>query len=285
MNNIQHHMTYNHNPKMSSTAPTTFSPTTLTTLPGELRNEIFNLCITQALTHPQYRSTSPFTGTVFSRHPNTGYLKLSHVVNPLPLVLVNRQTCIEVFSLLYARVERIELGDGVSVWLDDDAVERFNFAYQILERAGCVMKMVKSIEIVLPRTPCFQHVKTYAALMKMELKKGERKSSAVGILRGLDVFLRRFGRLESVKIVLTAELKDWPPAYEEFLGVWGVVGGNLTVDYKTRMNQWGTGGRASAVDMMHRDWRAWKDRWERYVQELEQIGREEVEDKRFKESS
>jgi hypothetical protein len=123
--------------------------------------------------------------------------------------------------------------------------------------------------------------------MKMELKKGERKSSAVDILRGLDVFLRRFGRLESVKIVLTAELKDWPPAYEEFLGVWGVVGGNLTVDYKMRMNQWewGTGGRASAVDMMHRDWRAWKDGWDRYVQELEEIGREEVEDKSFKESS
>ncbi|KAE9371816.1 hypothetical protein N431DRAFT_28820 [Stipitochalara longipes BDJ] len=261
---------------MSATAQTPLTPTTLTTLPGELRNAIFNLCIDHAFTNPKYRSVTCFTGTVVSRHSKTGYLKLSDI-GPLPLILANRQTCAEVFSLLYARLERVEIGDGVSVWLDDDVVERFSFAYQILERAGCAMKVAKSIEIVLPRTPHFQLVKTYASLRKLKLKKGERKSNAAAILRGLDMFLRKFERLEKVRILVTADLKNWPPAYVEFLALWGIFGRALDVEFTMRMAGWGGGGRANMVDVMQRDWRAWRDGWEIYVRELEGRGAREVE--------
>jgi hypothetical protein len=247
---------------------TRFSPPpTLTTLPGELRNAIFTLCIDHALSHPRPVAPLPLTATIYSPSPNSGHLKLSSI-GPLPLLFLNKQTFTEVCSLIYARVEHVSLGPGISQYLDDDVEERWKFAYRLVEKRPYIMKMAKSIEITLPRTPHFSYLKTYASLRKLPSVK-EGKSNALTILPRLSSFLAQFSALENVTIAMIAELKDQPPAYEEFVGLWELFGEKLKLEYKIRKTE----KEHFVLVAVNRDWMAWKVGWGGFVRELEEKGK------------
>jgi hypothetical protein len=239
-------------------------PPTLTTLPGELRSAVFTLCIDHALSHPRPLAPLPLTATISSPSLNTGHLKLSNI-GPLPLLFTNKQIFTEVYSLIYARVEHVSLGPGISQYLDDDPEERWKFAYSLVDQQPYVQKMAKTIEITLPRTPHFSYLKTYASLIKQPAPQPV-KNNALAVLPGLQNFLGKFDALENVTITLVAELKDQPPRYEEFMGLWGLFGEKLKLEYKIRKTE----KEHFVLVAVNRDWMTWKVGWGGFVRELEE---------------
>jgi hypothetical protein len=256
---------------MSSQIKSSLSPpTTLTTLPGELRNAIFTLCIEHALSYPKSLAPLPLTATIYSPSPDTGHIKLSNI-GPLPLLFLNKQTFTEISFLLYAQVEHISLGPGISQYLDDDPEERWKCAYSLVERQPYLQRMAKTIEITLPRTPNFSCLKTYASLIKQPSPQPV-KNNALAALPGLQNFLGKFNALECVTIAMIAELKDQPPNYREFEGLWGLFGEKLKLEYKIRQMEKQPYVRIA----LNRDWMPWKVGWVSYVRELEEKGKGKV---------
>jgi len=258
---------------MSSSA-THSPPSYLTTLPGELRNQIFTLCINRALNHhlfhPLKTASSPFTTSVYSPTAKTGHLKFSNI-EPLPLLFTNKQIFAEVSSLLYSRVEHVSIDEQVAVWLDDDASSRWEFAYSLLEGRAHVMKVAKSVEIALPRTPRPFLLAAYASMTRAPLPKNTAlESSALAVLPGLEAFLAQFERLERVKIVLLAESKDQIPVYEEFKGLWELFGERLKVEFKTRMEIAPPNRQVAPLAVIHGHRRRWQDGWMKYVRGLKE---------------
>ena len=258
---------------MSSSA-TQSPPSHLTTLPGELRNQIFTLCINRALNHHLYHpltlASSPFTTSVYSPTAKTGHLKLSNI-GPLPLLFTNKQIFAEVSSLLYGRVEHVSIDEQVGVWLDDDASSRWEFAYSLLQGRADLMKVVKSVEITLPRTPRPFLLAAYASMTRTPLPKNTTlESSALAILPGLETFLVQFENLERVKIVLVAESTDQIPVYEEFRGLWKLFGERLKVECKTRMEIGPPNRQVAPLAIIHGHRQKWQDGWMRYVRGLKE---------------
>jgi hypothetical protein len=251
---------------MASPTNSSSSPS-LTTLPGELRNVIFNLCINHALSHPKVPASLPLTVSISPRRRGPEHLTLSNI-GPLPLLLVNKQLFAEVSSLIYARAEHVSFGPGISQFLDDDPVERWVAAYSLLEARPDIQRLAKSITISLPRTPNFEHLKIYASLRKLPVPD-PAYSFSLPILRSesFSSFLQRFESLENVTVKMVNVVDDGPPKYEGFLGLWRIFGGRLRLEMKYEVS-YGTWEWARGP--IFQDWNGWQEGWRSYVKELEQ---------------
>jgi hypothetical protein len=220
---------------MASPTKSNSSPS-LTTLPGEIRNAIFNLCINHALSHPKGPASLPLTVSISPRRRGPEHLTLSNI-GPLPLLLVNRQLFAEISSLIYARVEHVSFGPSISQFLDDDPVERWATAYSLLEARPDIQRLAKSLTINFPRTPHFDHLKIYASLRKRPLPD-PGYSVSLPILRSESFlrFLQRFESLEKVTVKIIHVMDDGPPLYEKFLGgLRGIFGVRLRLDMETKV--------------------------------------------------
>lgn len=174
-------------------------------------------------------------------------------------------------SLLYGRVEHVSIDEQVGVWLDDDASSRWEFAYSLLQGRADLMKVVKSVEITLPRTPRPFLLAAYASMTRTPLPKNTTlESSALAILPGLETFLVQFENLERVKIVLVAESTDQIPVYEEFRGLWKLFGERLKVECKTRMEIGPPNRQVAPLAIIHGHRQKWQDGWMRYVRGLKE---------------
>jgi hypothetical protein len=259
----------------SSTAQSSSSkqiPSYFNKIPGEIRNQIFSLCISHALSHPKAqhsRSTSNLSGltvSVHSRRSGNGYLKLEGI-GPLPLMVVNRQTFNEVSSLVYALVEHVSIGSNISLYLDENPNERWKFAYSLMEKRPYMQRLAKSVKVVLPRTPDDVIRTTYNSLKKIPAAKQPRKSNAMALLPGLDKFLGKFESLENLTMVIIADKRD-PPNFEDLLTLYKKYGERMTVQFERRFE-----------DRDHRPFfqlffigpgSPWATAWEKCVREYEE---------------
>lgn len=255
-------------------------PPSLTTLPGELRNQIFNLCIDDALTPPL---ASPLTATIFSPSQESGHLILSNNRGPLPLLFTSKSIFSEVLSLTYARVHTLEIGRDIKVWLDEDAISRWDHGFKIAAARPEIFKSVRNIEVTMPRTPPFKLASTYAGLR--QLPKGScGKNAAVAVLPSLEEFLKKFEKVEKVKVVFVAQLGERhlvfgkikgflgkieggkPPEYESLGGLWRVLGERLSLGYSVR---WFSGFQFDRGAMAtQREWLDWQQGWVEYAMAL-----------------
>jgi hypothetical protein len=134
------------------------------------------------------------------------------------------------------------------------------------------MKVAKSIEVTLPRTPSLPLLTTYASLtgtaLPIHVPNSMKAGNTLAVLPVLEAFLTKFESLERVKIVLVAESKRQIPAYEKFMGLWVLFGERLKLEFKARRVGM-PDQRIAPLAAIHRDWWEWKDGWMRYVRGLE----------------
>jgi len=243
-------------------------------IPGEIRNQIFSLCISHALSHPKaghsQSATNPsgLTVAVHSRRSGNGYLKLDGI-GPLPLMIVNKQTYNEVSSLVYALVEHVTMGSNISLYLDEDPNERWKFAYSLVEKRPYIQMLAKSVKVILPRTPDDVLRTTYNSLRKIPTNKHTTwKSNAMILLPSLDKFLRNFESLKSLTIVIIKDESD-PPNFEDLLTLYKKYGERMTVQFDRRLEERNR-RHPNPLRPRFSTWTNWTIAWEKCVREYEE---------------
>jgi len=129
----------------------------LETLPGEIRNHIFEICIYNAIKTPKevrgwpHRSPKPssFTLSVFPRWSGPGVMH-TNGIGPLPLLFVNKQIYKEVSSLVYSMLDSVSIGGYLIQRPDEDPNIRWSVAYSILKKQPSLLKYTKKVTIHMP---------------------------------------------------------------------------------------------------------------------------------------
>ncbi|KAL5315361.1 hypothetical protein ACEPPN_016228 [Leptodophora sp. 'Broadleaf-Isolate-01'] len=248
------------------------------TLPGEIRNQIFALCIWHALSHPNADKSNwpdtrpPFsqwhppprkwlTAAVYSPSSDTGYLKLSGI-GSLPVLLVNKQTYAEVSSLVFALVDSVSIGASMPQYLDENPIQSWISAYSLVEERPDLQKLVKHAKIILPRTRGELLIRAYESCRGIHRPQTPRKNNAWPNIPSLHKFLGKFESLESLTIVLIADTQE-APDFKTLLPLWRKFGDRLTMKFKeraieTHIHSFHTYDQFSS---------SWNDAWERCLAE------------------
>lgn len=145
-------------------------------LPGEIRNQIFELCIADAMSksrRPNEQNTQsgirilpPQRFNFISSHAIPRVLSGLQVsvlpgwtgpgriktlgIGPLPLLFVNKQIHDEVSSLVDSKVEEVIIGPYGLQYADEDPNVRWELAYAYLKNRPHLRKHAKNIKVFLP---------------------------------------------------------------------------------------------------------------------------------------
>jgi hypothetical protein len=215
--------------------------TLLEVLPGEIRNQIFELCISDALGRAKAPAQRIIFGTTrFSNAPQKGF-KISVLpqwcgvgsirtegIGSLPLLFVNKQTYNEVSSLVYSKVEEVSIGPYGLQYNDEDPNVRWAYAYALLKKRPHLQRLTKNVKIYLP---WLRHdlLRNYWASLGHKWQASTRQSHACTVVPGLATFLKTFQSLSSLKIILVAEVRE-PPNMEPLLSLYDLCGNRTTID-------------------------------------------------------
>ena len=138
----------------------------LQSFPGEIRNQIFQYCIQdaiesaktrrtdhlrlQAMTYQSSTSKVPsFNVSVFPRWHGPGVM-CTNGIGPLPLLFANKQIYGEVSSLVFSQVDSVSIGGYMVQRQDEDPNIRWAVGYSLLNRRPSLL-FSKKFKIRLPR--------------------------------------------------------------------------------------------------------------------------------------
>jgi hypothetical protein len=129
----------------------------LETLPAEIRNQIFKICIYNAMNTrkqipglpPRPSKPSSFGVSVFPRWSGPGLMRTDGI-GPLPLLFVNKQIYTEVSSLVYSMLDSVSIGGYLIQRPDEDPNIRWEVAYSLLRKQPSLLKYTKKVKIFMP---------------------------------------------------------------------------------------------------------------------------------------
>lgn len=129
----------------------------LESFPGEIRNQIFEICIQDAIESEKARQTSSsrakvpsFKVSVFPRWHGPGVMR-TNGIGPLPLLFANKQIYGELSSLAFSRLDIVSIGGYQVQRQDEDPNIRWAVGYSLLNRQPSILKFSKKVKIELPR--------------------------------------------------------------------------------------------------------------------------------------
>ena len=232
------------------------------TLPGEIRNQIFEYYIQTALrpTKPASRSTkSPSRCLELSILPRWhGPVRVCmHGIDPLPLMFVNKRTLHELASVVYSRVEVLRIGGYILQSPKDDPTLRWNLIHPLL-RNPYISRLMRSVKITLPTIRDDIHRK-YCDIRGFHNTgfRDENMSSdfqpVLSVIPGLVECLENFLVLSSLEISITAESVR-PPDFDPILPLYDLCGPRTTVVFVDHLKPLG---------WLYRNVRSpWSERWD-----------------------
>jgi hypothetical protein len=130
-------------------------------LPGEIRNQIFEICIQEAMRSRKARisqrlqqilspsKTTYLNVAVSPRWHGPGVMRVNGI-GPLPLLFVNKQIYQEISSLVFSKLETVSIGGYLIQRPHEDPNIRWAVAYSLLNRQPSLLKFTRKIEIHLP---------------------------------------------------------------------------------------------------------------------------------------
>jgi hypothetical protein len=207
--------------------------TFLQILPGEIRNEIFELCIGNALNNaktPRFQTEAGkkgFTITALPQWNGPGCMR-TEGIGPLPLLFVNRQIHKELSSLVYSKVEEISIGGYFLQFRNEDPSPRWDVAYSLLKQHPDLQKFTKNVKIILPHTRD-DLLRYHWESLGYKYQRNSGRCQDWTILPGLEEFLCTFESLSTLKLVITSELRE-PPQFEQLLSLYDLCGDGTTVE-------------------------------------------------------
>jgi hypothetical protein len=222
--------------KMTRKSPLTRSPKassySLDYLPGEIRNQIFDLCIIDAVkvskVNEIVREEEALTISVLPRWQGPGRFRMNGI-GPLPLLFVNKKTHSELSSLVYSMISQVSIGGYIMQYRDEDPNIRWNVAHSLIQQRPNIPAYVKRVKVSLPyvRNDLFDGY--WGSLGVTSPREVPTKYDPWAIVPGLEQFLRTFRVLETLTIVITAD-KRTAPDFEKLLPLYDLCGGKTVVE-------------------------------------------------------
>ena len=202
-------------------------------LPGEIRNQIFDLCIIDAVKASKVNEIvqggeETLTISVLPRWQGPGRLRMNGI-GPLPLLFVNKRTHNELSSLVYAMVSQVSIGGYIIQYRDEDPNVRWNVAHSLIQQRPNILAYVKNVKVSLPyvRNDLFDGY--WGSLGVTSPRDVPTKCDPWSIVPGLEQFLRKFRTLETLTIVITAD-RSATPDFEKLLLLYDLCGGKTVVE-------------------------------------------------------
>ncbi|KUJ07061.1 uncharacterized protein LY89DRAFT_743386 [Mollisia scopiformis] len=218
-------------------------------LPGEIRNQIIELCILGTLKSPRSPTSqskkSGITVSILPRWNGPGNLRMSGI-GTLPLLFVNKQLHDEVLSFVDSLVEELSIGGYILQYPNEDPRLRWNLVYSLLANRPTLQRFAPSIKVSLPRGDDELSRRHWACLgLPAPKETGPQKSLLV--LQDLEQCLRKFTGCERLVVVVTVEESE-PPDFRKLLPLYAYFQNRITVDitepgffspnHRTRMLPW-----------------------------------------------
>jgi len=209
------------------------SPSFLQTVPGEIRNQIFQYCIEDAVKSPKAKRSKELSGgrcfqvSVMPRWSGPGCLRMDGI-GPLPLLFVNWQIHHELSTLIYGMVDEVSIGGYILQYDGEDPTTRWKCAYSLIQRHLNLQLYTRNLTISLPylRGDVVRgHCRSLGLKYPTERKV---KSKAWAVIPELKEFLGTFKALEGLTIVIRVERRE-PPDFEELLPLYAIYGDRMTM--------------------------------------------------------
>ena len=196
-------------------------------LPGEIRNQIFELCMNDAI---RASKANDLTISVIPRWQGPGEFRMNGI-GPLPLLFVNKKTYNELSSLVYATISEVSIGGYIIQYPDEDPNVRWNVAYSLIKQRPNILAYVKKVKVSLPYVRNDVLDGYWRSLGVPSPGDVPTKCDPWSIVPGLKQFLRKFRAMEILHLVITANRRD-PPDFEKLLPLHNYFG-RTTVEMVT----------------------------------------------------
>jgi hypothetical protein len=237
-------------------------PSSLEALPGEIRNDIFELYIQGALKPTRgasWSTTRPAKGILLSILPQWHGPARMRIdgIGPLALLFVNKQIYNELASLVYCRVENLRIGGYIMQHPNDDPTLRFQPLYPLLLNPY-ICRFTRSIKLKLPSTRDDLH-RRHCSLRGFSITgfKGQtnppKLEAILSVVPGLVECLKSFDSLSNLEIVITTELTN-PPDFEPLLPLYDLCGNRTNVVFDAPIEYFGIN--------VYSTWLQWTERWD-----------------------
>ncbi|KAE8450461.1 hypothetical protein EG329_006537 [Mollisiaceae sp. DMI_Dod_QoI] len=190
-------------------------------LPGEIRNQIIELCIVEALKCPKLLSspskTSGITVSILPRWSGLGCLRMNGI-GALPLLFVNKQLYKETLSFIDSMVDELCIGGYILQYPKEDPNIRWRLVYSLLDKRPNLQRFVKNVKVVLPRSGgelCQRH---WASLGLPSPKISTKQNSWL-VLPDLEKYLDGFLSCQKLVLVISAD-ETKPPEFSELVSLY-----------------------------------------------------------------
>lgn len=249
-------------------------------LPGEIRNQIYNLLLIpsigtsksppssiQIFTPPFPLAISKSSKLSITAVPHWGEYPIIRIkkIGLLQILLVNKQIHGEVSTLLYSHAEDLTVGGYILQFRDEDPTMRWKTMFQMLERRPGLLQSVKNLTIRMPsqREDLLKGHWRYLGFLRPPREKTVSPNLWAGIPDMVD-FVQKFQSLEKIHIVATVEGRD-PPSFEDLLGLFAAGQGltsNVSMEFVVAV--WDSRRSMAILEK-------WNDAWKKLMAEKEVI--------------
>lgn len=203
-------------------------PEFLTSLPGEIRNLIFECCIADALDSPKAKrsrqganATNGFTIDALPQWRGPSRIKMNGI-GSLPLIFVNKIIFNELSLVLYSKVSELTLGGYMVQFRGEDPSLRWKQIYPLLENRPGLQHFANNVKVTLPcvRTDMVQgHWRSLLYYRPPVPLTGDFDPWAT--IPGLTEFLKTFTKLSVLQIVINMD-KEEAPDFTGLLPLWDI---------------------------------------------------------------
>ncbi len=213
--------------------PKPTSSALLEKLPGEIRNLIFQFCISNSLRGKTSRIKSK-ASNAFIIHVQPKWQGRSKMcldgLGRLPLLFTNKQIYNELSTLIYSSACQVFIGGYILQHPDEDPSFRWSCAFLRLEEHPIIQKFTRSVKITLPhiRNDLFR-----GQWISMHFKDPQREhwSNEWAMIPELVAFLKKYECLETLEIVIVA-VQAQTPNFEILLPLYDVCGKATKVEFQ-----------------------------------------------------
>lgn len=202
-------------------------------LPGEIRNQIIELCIVAALKKPRSATSmsksklNGLTVSVLPKWNGPGCLRLEGV-RALPLLFVNKQLYHEVLSYVDSMVDELSIGGYILQFPNEDPRTRWRLVYSMLEKRPSLRRFVQDVKVSLPREGDELSKRHWASLGLPGLRTTGKQNSWL-VLPGLEKSLANFSAIEKLVVSVTVE-KSEPPNFSKLLPLYALFRDRITIE-------------------------------------------------------
>lgn len=240
-------------------------PSLFEALPGEIRNQIFELCIHNALKPIKVARWSttqpPAKGMEISILPQWhGPVRMRMSgIGPLSLLFVNKRINHDIGSLIYSKVDNLRLGGYILQHPNEDPNLKWQLLHPLLMNPH-ISRFTKNIKLKLPSTRDDLHRRNCSLRgfsitgFKNQIPERTLKPAAImSVIPGLVECLGKFESLATLEITITAEMTS-PPDFEPLLPLYDICGKCTNVVFIDPIEYFGIN--------FYSTWWQWTERWD-----------------------